>query len=123
MAAVRPTRAALAAMLLAVVALAGCGDDADRVDGGPATTSTDPDWAPAGAEIGLGLVVPEGAHLAGPVFHRPPIVVMEEMLLGSRRFGDVCVHLARKPPGLCRFSASMRRPGAGWVSITALGDP
>ncbi|HMJ78391.1 MAG TPA: hypothetical protein VK507_20580, partial [Iamia sp.] len=71
-----------AALLVATLALAGaCTDDepAGDADDGTTTTTLDPSWSPPGTEIGLGLTVPDGAHLAGPVFHRPQPVIMEQV--------------------------------------------
>lgn len=67
----RCTRRAAAVTVAAVLALAGAcsGDDGAADDGSTTTEAPPPSLAPPGTPIGdSGLVVPDGAHLAGPAF-------------------------------------------------------
>ncbi|WCO66088.1 hypothetical protein PO878_16430 [Iamia majanohamensis] len=78
--AARRTRRALALTVLgALVLTGGCGGDGDgAADDGSTTTEAPPppSLAPPGAPIGeSGLVVPDGAHLAGPAFGGPDLAL------------------------------------------------
>ncbi len=61
------------AVLLLLGTLAGCGDDGeDATDDQGTPTTLDPAWQGPGTPLADGLVVPEGALLAGTVFRDEP---------------------------------------------------